>query len=152
MSPGPTFLFRCASCHTKNRIPGSQAGKTGKCGKCGAALDTRALLTRQPVVVSDANFLEMILHSPLPALVDCWAPWCGACKMLTSVLQEMAAEYAGRLRIGKLNVESNPVTASAYNTLSLPTLLLFDGGVLKETLVGALPKSEIVRAVQPYLF
>ncbi len=145
------FMYRCPSCRTRNRIPADQVGKTGKCGKCGSPLATADLRNTQPVMLSDQNFSNLILNSPLPAIVDCWAPWCSACKALTPIIHDLASEYAGRLRVGKLNVDANPVTASTYNTLSIPTLLIFDAGYLRDTLIGALPKQEIIYKILPYI-
>ena len=77
--------------------------------------------------------------------MDCWAPWCGPCKMVAPVLEQLASEYAGRLKIAKLNVDENPATASKYGIQSIPTMLLFKNGSHVNSLVGALPKNEIER-------
>jgi thioredoxin 2 len=145
------YLFRCASCRTRNRIPAALAGQPGKCGKCGGALKTGDLFIQQPIMITDANFEEKVLRSPIPVLVDCWAPWCSACTMVGSVITELATEYRGRFRIGKLNVDANPVISARFDTRSIPTLLIFDNGRLKDTLVGAMPKPEVAMRMRKYL-
>ena len=145
------YLFRCTSCRTRNRIPAAHAGQPGKCGKCKSVLNTRELFLQQPIMITDGNFDEKVLHSPIPVLIDCWAPWCGSCSLIAPVITELAAEYKGRFRIGKLNVDANPVTSSRFDTRSIPTLLIFDNGRLKDTLVGALPKPHIVQQMKRYL-
>ncbi|MFH0998770.1 MAG: thioredoxin [Pseudomonadota bacterium] len=145
------YLFRCVSCKTRNRIPADHAGQPGKCGKCGAVLKTSDLFIQQPILVTDANFEEKVLRSPIPVLVDCWAPWCSACTMVGPVVSELAAEFKGRFRIGKLNVDANPRTSARFDTRSIPTLLIFDNGRLKDTLVGAMPKPEIVSRMRKFL-
>lgn len=151
MTPPTHYLFRCASCHTRNRIPAANAGQPGKCGKCGSTLKTSELFIQQPVMITDANFEEKVLKSPIPALMDCWAPWCSACKMVGPIITELATEFKGKFRIGKLNVDANPQTSARFDTRSIPTLLIFDNGQLKDTLVGAMPKPEIVTRMQAYL-
>ncbi len=145
------YLFRCASCRTRNRIPAAKAGQPGKCGKCGAVLKTGDLFIQQPIMITDANFDEKVLRSPIPVLVDCWAPWCSACTMVGPVITALATEYKGLFRIGKLNVDANPVTSNRYDTRSIPILLVFDNGRLRDTLVGAMPKPEIVRRMRAFL-
>ncbi len=145
------YLFRCVSCKTRNRIPADHAGQPGKCGKCGAALKTSDLFIQQPILITDVNFEEKVLRSPIPVLVDCWAPWCSACTMVGPVVSELAAEFKGRFRIGKLNVDANPRTSARFDTRSIPTLLIFDNGRLKDTLVGAMPKPEIVSRMRKFL-
>ncbi len=151
MSNGKPLTFRCAHCLTKNRIPAEKAGSMGKCGKCKAALDTKALFIPQPVMVTDGNFEAMVIKSPLPVLLDCWAAWCSACTMVSPVIEELARDWKGRIRVGKLNVEANPLLSARYDLRSLPTLLVFDGGRLKDTLVGALPKPHIAQKLAAFL-
>ena len=104
-----------------------------------------------PVVVADRDFSQEVLASPLPVLLDCWAAWCGPCKMIAPLLEQMAGEYAGRLKVAKLNVDENPATASRYGIQSIPTLLLFKGGEVVDTLVGAVPREEIARRLAPHI-
>ena len=146
-----TYIIRCSSCRTKNRIPLDKAGMTATCGKCGSSLQTNDLLIKIPVVVTDNDFDAKVLNSPLPVLLDCWAPRCGPCQMIGPVMEELAAEWKGRIRICKLNSDENPQISERFQIRSIPTLLIFDNGQLKDTLVGALPKQAIVQKMAPYL-
>jgi thioredoxin 2 len=145
------FFMRCSNCGTKNRIPAEKVGMTARCGKCKTAIHTRALQIGHPLIITDDNFHTEVIKSPLPVLLDCWAPWCGPCQMMEPFLEELAATWKGRIRVGKMNVDENPRTAGKFQVQSIPTLLIFDNGRLKNTLAGALPKHSIVRAMNPYL-
>jgi len=104
-----------------------------------------------PVEVTDRTFTDEVLSFRGPVLVDCWAPWCGPCRMVAPVLDQLAPEYAGRVKIAKLNVDENPMTSSQYAIQSIPTMLLFKNGQQVNKLVGALPKNEIERHLVPLL-
>jgi thioredoxin 1 len=93
--------------------------------------------------VTDGNFEQEILKSDKPALVDFWAPWCGPCKALGPVVEELAAEYKDRIVVSKLNVDDNPVTAGKYGVRSIPTLLLFKNGEIMDTVIGLVPKERL---------
>jgi len=114
------------------------------CGRCGAPLVVESGL-HTPVEVTDSTFLGEVLTSNRSVLVDCWAPWCGPCRSLASHLEELAAKYGGGIKIAKLNVDENPLTAQQYNVRNIPTMLLFSKGRLVNTLVGLLSKEEIER-------
>ena len=101
--------------------------------------------------VTDASFEEEVLKSELPVLVDFWAVWCGPCRMVAPTVESMAQEYAGKLKVAKVNVDENQAIPAQYGIMSIPTLLLFKGGELKETIVGALPKGKIVEVVSKHL-
>jgi thioredoxin 2 len=151
MTDGTPYLFRCPNCLAKNRIPAHKTGAIAKCGKCATTLNTKDLFLAQPVMVTDGNFETMVIKSPLPVLLDCWAGWCNACALVSPVIEALARDWKGRIRVGKLNVEANPFLTTRYDLRSLPTLLVFDGGRLRDTLIGALPKSHIVQKMASFL-
>ena len=144
------YLVRCSHCGTKNRIDRNRLHQGPKCGKCGTPLET-ARSPAHPVNISDQTFEKEVLSYSGPVLVDCWAPWCGPCRMVGPVLDQLASEYEGRIKIAKLNVDENPLTASKYGIQSIPTMLLFKGGNRVDSLVGALPKQEIERHIKTLL-
>lgn len=99
------------------------------------------------VVVTDQDFERQVLRADLPVLVDFWAEWCGPCHMVAPVVEEIAAEQAGNLRVAKLNVDDNPRTAEQFGVMSIPTLILFRGGQERGRVIGVQGKESIVRAL-----
>jgi thioredoxin 1 len=97
----------------------------------------------KPVEIQEAKFDEMVLKSKIPALVDFWAPWCGPCRMVAPIVDELATEYDGKVAFYKLNVDDNPKTASQYGVMSIPTLIVFKDGQPASTIVGFRPKPEL---------
>ncbi|MCB1866062.1 MAG: thioredoxin TrxA [Chromatiales bacterium] len=93
--------------------------------------------------LTDTNFEQEVLKSDVPVLVDYWAEWCGPCKMIAPALEEIAGEYAGRLKVAKLNIDDNPGVPPRYGIRGIPTLMLFKGGEVEDTRVGALTKSQL---------
>jgi thioredoxin 1 len=105
----------------------------------------------KPVQVTDSTFDEMVIDNETPVLVDFWAEWCGPCKMIAPVLEELATELDGKLTIGKLDVDESQNTAMAYGIFSIPTLLLFKDGEPVERIVGFQPKAQLMGKIQQHL-
>lgn len=103
------------------------------------------------VELSDSTFENEVLKSEAPVLVDFWAPWCGPCRILAPVVEEIATSYLGRIKVGKLNVDDNQDTTMAYGIRSIPTLIIFKGGKALDQIIGAVPKSEIEKMVKKAL-
>jgi thioredoxin 2 len=139
-------LIRCDACGATNRVPREklEQGLQPQCGRCKAFLPART----KPMTVTDATFSAEVERSPLPVLLDLWAPWCGPCQMIAPALEDLAAELAGRLRVVKLNIDQNPVTAARFNIQSIPALLVLKAGREIDRMVGVQPKSEIARWLQ----
>ncbi len=97
--------------------------------------------------VTDATFEAEVLKASLPVLVDFWAPWCGPCKTIAPVVEQLATEYDGKLKVAKINVDENPLTPSRYCVRGIPNLLILKGGTVREQIVGAAPKSRLVQAI-----
>jgi len=138
--------MKCPACGANNRVPAEkiQLGLEPICGRC----KTPLLASTHPVIVTDSNFAQEVERSPLPVLLDMWAPWCGPCRMIAPVVEQLAGELAGRLKVGKLNTDENQMTASRFNVRSIPTLLVLKNGQEVDRLVGALPKHEILRRLE----
>jgi len=97
--------------------------------------------------VNDANFENEVINSEIPVLIDFWAPWCGPCRAIAPVVGELAGEYAGKLKVVKMNVDDNPLTPSRYGVRSIPNLLFFKNGQVKDQIIGAVPKGHFVQAI-----
>ena len=143
------LLIRCPACGATNRVPRKRIdeGLQPVCGRCKARLP----LASGPVTVTDATFAAEVERSPVPVLVDAWAPWCAPCRIIGPVVDELAAELAGRVRVAKLNVDENPATAARFNVRSIPTLLVMKGGQEVDRIVGVQPKAEISRRLARFV-
>jgi len=103
------------------------------------------------IATSDANFESEVLQSSEPVLVDFWAEWCGPCKMLSPIVDEVSTDLQGRVKVVKVNIDENPHTPTKYGVRGIPTLMLFKGGALAATKVGALPKAQLMQWVESQL-
>ncbi len=103
------------------------------------------------VEITDANFEQEVLNSDIPVLLDFWAPWCGPCRMVAPVVQEIAEQYDGKIKVGKINTDENSQTASQYGIRSIPTLMIFKGGQKVDVVVGAVPKATLASTLERHL-
>lgn len=140
-------VITCLKCGAKNRVDEGAATRLQPvCGRCGAALaaGAGAADAGKPVTVTDETSSREVLEvRGIPVLLDCWAAWCGPCRMIAPVLDELAAEASGRYLIAKLNVDENTRTVAEFNVRSIPTMLIFKNGALVDRIVGAQPKQAI---------
>ena len=97
--------------------------------------------------VSDDTFQREVLQASTPVLIDFWAPWCGPCRTIGPVVEQLAGEYSGRLKVVKMNVDDNPRTPAQFGVRGIPNLILFKGGEVKEQIIGAVPKAHLVKAI-----
>jgi len=142
-------VVACSKCGIKNRVdPRHAVEQIAKCGKCGTPLDVgnteSSAADTKPLIVTDARFQQDVIEaSDKPVLLDAWAPWCGPCRIVGPIMEQLAAESRGRYRVAKLNVDENPITASQFQIQSIPTMLIFKKGKLVDRIVGAQPKPAI---------
>ena len=146
-------VVACSNCGAKNRVDEAKlATSEARCGRCGERLNADASGREQdskPVTITDQTFEREVLQARgRPVLVDCWAPWCGPCRMVGPIMDQLAAESGGRYRIAKLNVDDNQQTSLRFNIGSIPTMLIFKDGKLIDRLVGAQPKQAIAERLQ----
>jgi thioredoxin 2 len=139
---GPVSVLTCANCGMRNRIRPSERGSP-HCGSCGKAL---------PWVVdaTDSTF-DLEARSSAPVLVDLWAPWCGPCRFVSPILEELARESAGRLKVVKVNVDQNPALSARFDARSIPTLVVLRDGRVVDRVVGAMPKPQLAARLSPHL-
>jgi thioredoxin 2 len=139
---GPVSMLTCAACGKKNRIRPSERGAP-HCGSCGTALPWL-------VEATDRTFAYEA-RSSVAVLVDLWAPWCGPCRVVGPMLENLSREYAGRLKVVKVNVDDNPALAQQFGATSIPTLVVIKGERVVDRIVGALPPNELKMRLFPYL-
>jgi thioredoxin 2 len=143
------MIVKCENCGTKNRVrPEAAAEKAPVCGKCGSPLPSPLM---EPAIVTDANFAELVEGSSAPVLLDLWAAWCGPCRMLAPTIEALARELAGRVLVGKLDVDANQRTAARFGVQSIPTLLILKNGREVDRLVGVQSREAILQRLQNHL-
>ena len=133
-----TTNLTCIACNTANRIPSERLGDKPKCGRC-----KQLLFQGKAIELNNANVDSVLANTGIPLLVDCWAPWCGPCKAIAPILEELAAELDGKLKIVKVNIDENDGIAVEYGVRAIPTMILFKNGAPAATKVGAAPKSAL---------
>ncbi len=145
-----SIIVKCPNCGASNRIHTTkvQEGYAPRCGKCKTPLPVG---DGKPVIVTDATFQPEVVQSPLPVLLDCWAAWCVPCRALAPIVDQLASELAGRVKVAKLNVEENPQTATKFGIQSIPTMLIFKNGQVVDRLVGVQPKPAIMARINQYI-
>jgi thioredoxin 2 len=146
-----SLIVLCPRCGAKNRIPKERQGDRAVCGKCHAPLPFSSAFPDHAVEVSDWSFQKEVLDFPGPVLVEFFAPWCGHCQRLSPVLDQLASEYSGRVKVAKLNIDENASTPSRYAVKGVPTMLFFKGGQPVNRIVGAESKGEIERQLNSVL-
>ena len=141
-------LIRCPSCGAQNRVSSDKVenGLAPVCGRCKSPLPQHL----GPITITDDTFSQLE-QSALPVLVDLWAPWCGPCRMMTPIIDQLATQMAGRAQFAKMNVDENPVTASRFNVQSIPTLLILKNGREVDRIVGLEKAEEIRRRLEKFI-
>ncbi|MCX7797895.1 MAG: thioredoxin [Melioribacter sp.] len=105
----------------------------------------------KPYIFTDSNFDSEVLNSDIPVIVDFWAAWCGPCRMIAPIIEDLSEEYAGKIKVGKLDVDENQQTAIRYGVRSIPTVLFIKDGEVKDSIIGAVPKSVFIEKIQKIL-
>jgi thioredoxin 2 len=142
-------IIVCPNCGAKNRVDPDRIdrGQAPVCGRCKRPLIAQG----EPIEVSDDTFAREVETSPIPVLVDMWAPWCGPCRMLAPTIDQVASEFAGRAKVAKLNVDENPQTAGRFNISGIPALLIFKNGREVDRITGLAPKPQIAQRLERFL-
>lgn len=142
-------IVKCPNCGANNRVlAGETTEKQAVCGRCKNPL--RAVAS-QPVIITDANFKEIVENAPVPVLIDFWAAWCGPCRIIAPTIDQLAQELAGKALFGKLNVDENQRTAGNFNVQGIPTLLILQNGREVDRIVGVESKEAIKRRLQRFI-
>ncbi len=139
-------IIACPGCGTKNNVNLDKADKNPVCGKCKAPLPIGG-----PLEVTDADFDQMVMRSNLPVLVDFWAPWCGPCRMVGPIVEQLSHEYTGRIAVAKVNTDENQGIAGKLQIQGIPTLILFKEGKPVERITGAVPKAQLDEAIRKHI-
>ena len=139
-------IIRCPKCGAKNRVNPETAAQP-VCGRCKTPLTGEI----QPVIITDRNFAEEVEKSPLLVLLDLWAAWCGPCRIIAPTVEQLAKEFSGKVRVGKLNVDENQMTAARFNVQSIPTLLILKNGKEIDRIIGVQSKEAIAQRLEKHL-
>ena len=132
----------CQHCQAINRLPEDHLSTKARCGKC-----HQYLFNSQPTELTSQSFKRHISHNDIPVLVDFWAPWCGPCKMIGPIVEELAVEYEGKAKLGKINVDDNQELAGQFGIRGIPTVMIFKNGQVAASFVGLRSKADLAAAL-----
>jgi thioredoxin 2 len=141
-------IIKCPNCGANNRVSTGEKTRQPVCGRCKKPLPA---VSSKPVTITDANFQEIVGNSTLPILLDLWAAWCGPCRIIAPTIDRLAEELAGKVLVGKLNVDENKRTAASFSVQGIPTLLILQNGREVERIVGVESRESILRRLQRFL-
>jgi thioredoxin 2 len=134
-------ILRCKSCGTKNRVKLEKIASLPRCGRCGHQIS----VPDRTIGIGESELAREVLNETIPTAVDFWAPWCGPCRMMGPILDDIAKRYAGRIKVVKINSDENPNLSMKFGIQGIPTLILFRDGKEVDRLVGAAPKEQLLR-------
>ena len=137
----------CTACGRKNRVSVAHLADTGRCGACKAPLPP----VDEPLEVDSEQFNDIVQNARVPVLADFWAAWCGPCKALAPIVEEVATAYNGKVKVAKMDVDRNVATPQRYGIRGIPTLLIFKDGKVQEQIVGYVPKETIQKALDKHV-
>jgi len=140
------IIVKCKECGTRNRVFMERVDSIPRCGKCKLDL----IIPNQAISIGESDFEREVLEEIIPTVVDFWAPWCGQCKTVASVLEAIAKEYRGRVKVIKVNSDDNQSLSQMFEVHGIPTLLLFRDGKEMDRLIGAASKSQIMKFLHIY--
>jgi thioredoxin 2 len=141
-----TQIISCQNCGAKNRVD-LDAKRQAICGKCKSPL----VFSATPITITDGNFAEEVERSQIPVMVDFWATWCPPCKVIAPHIEALAEELAGQVKIGKLDVDRNPILSSRFHVQSIPTLIIFKDGKEVDRIVGAQSKDAMLNRLRVFM-
>ncbi len=143
---GESIIVRCKNCGAKNRVDLSRIAMGPKCGKCGNPIK----IPDRAIEINSSQFEDEVIKEIIPTVVDFWAPWCGPCRMVSPILEDIATRYPGRIKVVKINTDENPDISMRFGIQGIPTLILFKDGREVNRIIGAAPRQEIERFLGLY--